>query len=274
MMNVAITGSTGLIGSRLLELLETDFSFIPLSSSDLNITNRDAVRNKLADLPYDTFLHLAGYTNVNEAEKDHDKVYALNVKATSNLYEIVTEQRKKFIYISTDYVFDGAHPPYYEDSKPNPIGYYGQTKYEGEMIVKDSAMIIRPSFPYRKEFAKKKDFMRTIKTLLEEKKQLKMVTDSLITPTFIDDFAYALKHLMNNFSPEIFHIVGASSMSPYDAGKLIARTYGLDEALIEPTTYADYFKGKALPPQYSEIKSNKNIFYKMSAFEEGLKKIM
>lgn len=272
-MNVAITGSTGLIGSRVIELLGGEFSFIPLSSADLDVTNRDAVHTKLANLQYDLFLHFAGYTNVNQAEKDRDAAYALNVTATSNLYEMVTDQRKKFVYISTDYVFDGTHPPYNEESIPHPIGYYGETKYEGEKVVKGGAMIIRPSFPYRKEFAKKKDFMRTIKALLEEQKQLKMVKDSIITPTFIDDFAYALKHLMQNFTPEIVHLVGSSSLSPYEAGKLIAHTFHLNEELISPTTYDEYFAGKALPPRYSEMKSNKNTFYTMKSFEEGLKEL-
>lgn len=274
MTTVAITGATGLIGDRVIELLNKEFSFLPLTSHDVDITNRDQVKIALQNTHYDILLHLAGYTNVNGAEQEREKAYAINVTGTQNLYDVTVEKKAKFIYISTDFVFDGTTPPYFEDSKPHPIGYYGQTKYEGELIVKDQAMIVRPSFPYRKQFDRKKDFMRTIKSLLEQKKELKMVTDSLITPTYIDDIAYALRHLMTNFTPDVYHIVGSSSMSPFDAGKLIAQTFGLDGHLIQPTTFDEYFAGKAQPPRYSEIKSKKNTFQSMKSFEEGLRELV
>lgn len=73
-----------------------------------------------------------------------------------------------------------------------------------------------------------------------------------------------------NFSGGVFHINGADSLSPYDAGKLIAKTYGLDQNLITPTTYEKYFQGKAFRSQYSDMKSRKNNFYKMRSFKEGL----
>ena len=121
-------------------------------------------------------------------------------------------------------------------------------------------MIVRISYPYRKTFELKKDFVRTIRSLLEQHKPLTMVADSLMTPTLIDDIGYALKYLFMNFSGGVFHINGADSLSPYDAGKLIAKTYGLDQNLITPTTYEKYFQGKAFRSQYSDMKSRKIIF--------------
>ena len=134
----------------------------------------------------------------------------------------------------------------------------------------EDAMIVRISYPYRKTFELKKDFVRTIRSLLEQHKPLTMVADSLMTPTLIDDIGYALKYLFMNFSGGVFHINGADSLSPYDAGKLIAKTYGLDQNLITPTTYEKYFQGKAFRSQYSDMKSRKNNFYKMRSFKEGL----
>lgn len=270
-MKIAITGSTGLIGTRLIELLNKDFQFIQILEKEVDITDRKSVQNKIKSLDFDIFFHMAAYTNVDGAELQKDRVYKINVEGTKNIFDAVLEKNKKMIYVSTDFVFDGNSPPYYEDSKPNPIGYYAQTKYEGELIVKDRAMITRFSYPYRKSFEPKKDFVRTIKFLLEQKKPLSMMTDSLITPTFIDDIAYAMKHLFQNFTPEIFHIVGGDSLSPYDAGKLVAKTFHLDENFILPTTYEEYSKGKAKRSRYSEIKSKKNTFYPMKRFEEGLR---
>jgi len=272
-IKVAITGSTGLIGSRIIELLKKKFIFIPLLEQEFNIIDQNQVCKRLKNTDFDIFLHLAAYTNVDGADIEKKRAFQINVQGTKNVFEAVDQKKKKFIYISTDFVFDGLNPPYFEDSRPNPLSYYGQTKYQGEQIVQKKGMIIRLSYPYRAFFAPKKDFVRGIISCLRQGKKLAMVEDSLITPTFIDDITHAIGYLLNNYSPDIFHIVGADSLSPYGAGKLIAKIFHLDESLIQPTTYQDYFKNKAKRPRYSEIKSKKNNFYKMKTFEEGLTKI-
>ncbi|MCX6730787.1 MAG: sugar nucleotide-binding protein, partial [Candidatus Roizmanbacteria bacterium] len=87
---------------------------------------------------------------------------------------------------------------------------------------------------------------------------------------FIDDIAYGLGHLMNNYSPEIFHLVGADAMSPYTLALSIAKAFKLNESLVGKTSYDAYFANKAKGPRYSDIQSKKNTFYKMHTFEEGL----
>jgi len=238
----------------------------------MDITNRENVFSTLKDLNFDVFLHLAAYTNVDKAEIEKEKARKINVEGTRNVFDAVRSMNKNFIYISTDFVFDGKmqKTPFFEDSKPNPVSYYGLTKYEGEKIVSGNGIIIRIAYPYRTKFDNKPDIVRTIKSLLEQGKTLSMVTDSLIVPTFIDDIGYALKKflLSKNFKPEIFHLVGTQAISPYEVGKIIAKTFGLDESLIKATTYEEYFKGKAKRPQFSDIKSRNNNFYKMGGFEE------
>lgn len=270
MFKIVITGANGLVGSRIIELLNNDFEFIPLPSSQMDITNKDQVYTVLKDLNFDFFLHLAAYTNVAKANEEKDLAYKINVEGTKNVFENVILKKKKFIYISTDFVFNGKNPPYFEDSTPSPVGVYGQTKYQGEEIVKNQSMIIRISYPYRASFDKKRDFFRTFKTFLEEKKPLKMIVDSLITPTFIDDIAYGLKYLINNFSNDIFHLVGSQSLSPYQAALTVANIFNLDKNLISTTNFEEYIKLKPGLPQFSEIKSKKNNFLKMNDFKTGL----
>lgn len=276
-LKIAITGSTGLVGSRIIELLERDFEFIPLQyENGFDVTNKEIVSNNLKGLNFDIFLHLAAYTLVDKAEEENELAYKINVDGTKNVFSVVSKKKKKFIYISTDYVFNGLTPEtvFDESSKPDPIGVYGTSKYEGEKIISDEGMIIRIAYPYRATYDLKSDFVRKIKSLLEEGKNLKMITDSIITPTFIDDIAHALKYLMSNFSKEIFHIVGSTSLSPYDGGKLIAKTFSLDESAIAKTTFGQYYKDYAKTrPQYTPTKSIKNNFYKMKTFEEGLLEI-
>ncbi len=274
MIKIAITGGNGLVGSRIIELLNKDFEFINLSSDILDITNKNQVNEVLEKINFDILLHLAAYTNVAKANEEKDLCFRINVIGTKNLIEKVINKKKKFIYISTDFVFNGKNPPYFEDSKTNPIGIYGLSKYEGEKVVNSNGMIVRISYPYRAKFDKKNDFFRTFKSFLEQKKSLSLITNSLMTPTFIDDIAYGLKYLVNNYSPEIFHLTGSQSYSPYDLGLIVSKKFNFDINLIKTTTYEAYIKLKPGIPQYSVIKSKKNNFLKMSNFEEGLEKII
>lgn len=277
MLKIALTGADGLVGSRIIELLNQDFEFIPLPQTLMDITNIEQVNNALKNLNYDIFFHLAAYTNVAGAETNKDLCFKINIDGTKNVFDVVKFQGKKFIYISTDFVFDGTNPPYFEDSQPKPTSVYASSKYEGEKIVNPpaggQAMIVRISYPYRTNFETKKDFFRTFKFYLENNKPLSMITDSLITPTFIDDIAFGLKYLFNNYSPETYHLVGSDSLSPYDACLMIAKKFNLDKSLIGKTTYKEYVKGKAHLPQFATIKSKKNNFYKKKTFEEGLTEV-
>jgi len=269
-MKIAITGATGLVGSRIVELLDKDFTFLPLNHSAVDITNADSVENTLGNLDYDLLLHCAGYTNVDGAEVEKEKVHLLNVTATKNLFEHTQKKQKKFIYISTDFVFDGNNPPYDENSSPNPIGYYGQTKYEGEQIVKDSAMIVRISYPFRASYDKRSDFFRSIKSLLAQNKPVAGITDSIITPTYIDDIASGLRYLINNFSAETFHLVGSESISPFTAFQTIAEVFNLNPKFIGETSYNSFFQNKAKRPKQGTTISIKNTFQKMKSFREAL----
>ena len=273
-LKIALTGASGLVGSRIIELLKNDFEFISLPQEEVDITDREKVGQKLQGIDFDLFLHLAAYTNVDKAEKEEDLCYKINVEGTRNVFEETQKKNKKFIFISTDFVFNGKQPFYDEDSKPDAyFGVYGMSKLEAEKVVNGKAMIVRTSFPYRSSYDKRQDFVRSIKGLLEQGKPFTMVTDSIITPTFIDDIAYALKHLFNNYSPDVFHLVGTQSLAPREAGILIAEAFGLDKSLIGKTTFAKFHVGKAPRPQKSVIRSKKNNFYPMKSFKDGLAEV-
>jgi len=96
MIKVAVTGPNGLIGTRIIELLQNDIQILPLSHSDLEITNKEAVHTKLSSMDFDILLHLAGYTNVEGAETEKELARNLNVEGTRNIFNSVPASNNCF----------------------------------------------------------------------------------------------------------------------------------------------------------------------------------
>lgn len=254
-IKVAISGARGMIGSRLVQEWKDKFKIYPLDKQEFDITDKSKTQEYLSKIDFDVFLHLAAYTNVDKAEEQKDLVYKINVEGTKNIFDVTQNLGKKLIYISTDFVFDSKkeNMPFTESSQPNPLGWYGKTKYAGEKIVKDNAMIVRLSYPYGYSPSLKKSFALKIKELLEQGKTLTMITDSLFTPTPITYIIAGLEYLIKNYQPNIYHLVGLKSYSPYEFGLKIAKKYDVNTQLIKPISFQEYIKGRAPRPQWSKI---------------------
>ena len=281
-MKILGTGLNGLVGSRIVELLKDRYEF---EFSEIDITDRSAIVQKIKNSNTPIVLHLAAKTDVDGCELDkilgkEGDAWKINVLGTQNVADACLESNKKLIYISTDFVFDGTNPPaggYTEEDIPNPINWYAQTKYEGEKIVQElqtSWIIIRIAYPYRSSFVRN-DFTRAILKRLKDGLSVAAVTDHIFTPTFIDDLETALDNLMKVEATGLFHVVGSQSLSPFDAAVIIAKVFGLDQSLISKTTRAEFFKNRAPRPFQLRVKNDKikNLGVKMRTFEEGLNEV-
>jgi len=282
-MKILGTGLTGLIGSRISELLKDKYEFENLSkSSGIDIADKDQVFEKVNASDAQIVLHLAGKTDVDECELDkslfqNGETWKINVDGTKNVADACSQTNKKLIYISTDFIFDGTKKVYVEDDIPNPINWYAQTKYEGEKIVqklKTPWIIARIAYPYRASFIKL-DFFRTILGKLQEKKPVIAITDHIFTPTFIDDIAFALDILIANNSQGIFHVVGGQSLTPLDAVNLIADEFELDRSKINKITRSEFFNNRAPRPFQLALKNDKiaGLGVRMRTFKEGVKEV-
>lgn len=282
-MKILGTGLTGLVGSRVVELLKDKYEFENLSrSSGVDIENKSQVLEKISSSDAQIVLHLAGKANVDGCELDkplgkEGEAWKINVEGTRNVADACSQTNKKIIYISTDFVFDGTKDCYSEEDVPNPINWYAQTKYEGEKIVqglKTPWIIVRIAYPYRVQF-ERSDFVRAIFKRLREGSPVAAVTDHIFTPTFVDDIAFALEALVNNNAQGIFHVVGSQSLTPLNAALLIAKTFGLDQNLISKTTRKEFFKDRAERPFQLRLKNDKitKLGIRMRTFEEGLNEI-
>lgn len=265
-MNILGTGLTGLVGSRVMDLLSPSYAFENLSlETGVDITKPDelAKRLKASDAPW--VFHFAAYTDVQAAEKEkalgeQSAAWRVNVEATRTIVSLCKELGKRLLYISTDYVFDGTKDEYAEEDKPNPQGFYAETKFHGEEAVRTlegSGVIVRIGNPYRANPKTKPDFLHKVKERLSQNLPVASPTDQLFVCTFIDDLARAIDAIVKNNAKGVYHVPSQKPVVPYDVMRLIARLYGFDEALVTKTTFAEFFKGRAPVPQKAALKHDK-----------------
>lgn len=291
------TGLSGLIGSRIQELLSSDFEFIDFSLEkgidilDFNLLKKEFSKNKEAEV----VIHLAAFTDVNKAwQEREDKnglCYRVNVLGTRNIVALCKKYKKYLIHISTDFVFDGKKPIeqlYTEKDQPIPLEdeWYGQTKCWAEEEVEKSGcqfVILRPAFPFkaRPSQSEKKidsgfklDLVRKIIKNLQEGKEVRMFSDQIITPTFVDDFSKAIDQIVKRKPKGIYHVVGSTALSPYQIALKISEVFSFDKNKIKKSSLQDF--GKDSRPRQQNLglsnkKLEKDLGFKMYPFEEALR---
>lgn len=299
-MKIIGTGLTGLVGSRITELLNGVYEFEIISSKNgISILDKQSVFKAISASNASIVIHMAAKTNVDGCELDIEKdkeiltlknenqkeeawvkeqtAWAINVFGTQNIIEACKAFNKKIIYVSTDFVFNGQKKSYTEEDVPDPINWYAKTKYEGEKLIRDSRLdwiIMRVAYPYR-AFFEKTDLVRVLISKLEKKEKLSMITDHVMVPTFIDDIANALDVLIQKNQSGVFHVVGSEALTPYNLAIKVARNFNLDESLIFKTTRREYFANKAPRPFCLNLKNDKisNLGTEMFGIDLGLREI-
>ena len=280
------TGLSGLVGSRIIELLGSLYDFEDISrKTGTDITDSDAVIQRITASKAPVVLHLAAKTDVDgsEAEKDlgpESIAWMVNVDGTQHVVDACRQTGKKLIYVSTDMVFDGSKAQgqtYIETDTPNPANFYAQTKYESEKIIASSGIsyiILRIAYPYRADF-EKKEYVRTFISLLSQGKQIKAVSDHFFTPTFIDDLAGVLDGCVAKNLQGIYHAGGSEAVSPFIVATSIAKEFGYSESLVTETTRAEYFIAKATRGFNLALNSDKikQLGIGLRSFSEGLRVI-
>lgn len=283
MQKILGTGLTGLLGNRITELL-SDFEFTPVSrATGIDISSKESLEQVFARFDGDWVLHLAAKADVDGCEADRQQgelgdAWKINVLGTQNVADLCKTYNKKLIYISTDFVFDGTKElgeSYTEEDIPNPINWYGETKFQGENAIKNSGVsyvILRIAYPYGISNAAKKDFVRIIGGRLKEGKEIRGVSDHIICPTFIDDIAEGIRVCIKSNASGLYHMVGESPLSPYDIALLIAKKVGAPLSLVSQTTRDEYFKDKAPRPLNLYLNNGKikTLNVSLKTFEEGL----
>lgn len=292
---ILITGSTGLVGSRFLDINKDTFFITTIGRENtdilINLTAADEVKKAIEKSDSEAIINFAAYTKVDEAEKDKGnrtgEAYTINVLLPSWLAEVCKATGKILYHISTDFVFDGKQEdqPYTEEDTPHPVNsWYAQTKYEGEteiMKIGCKYSIIRISYPYSGVYKRKQDVASAVVSRLQKKEIYQGITDQKIKPTSTDDIANALTLLIDNNYEGIFHIAGnfspAEYITPYGFATEVAHIFGLDTSLIKPISFKEFSKKRtAQRPQHTWLSTKKieSLDFQITSIDRALERFM
>lgn len=182
----------------------------------LDITNNESVEKMILLNRPDVVINCAAHTAVDLCEKDRENAYRINVDGPKNIAVSCEKIGAKMVHISTDYIFDGKSlVPYTEEMIPNPINYYGKTKFESEQIVmkhSSKSYIIRTGWM----FGEGNNFVKTMLRLSEENDYIKVVYDQNGTPTSAKEVARLILYLINTEQYGIYHGTCEGSTNWYD----------------------------------------------------------
>ena len=262
-MNILVTGANGQLGTALRNSSANSVDkYIFTDVTELDITDADAVKKAVTNNGIDVIVNCAAYTNVDKAEDDAQFAELLNATAVRNLAEAVKLNDGTLIHVSTDYVF-GKEPynvPCREDQTGTPTGVYGLTKLHGEQEIKKSgvkALIFRTAWLYS-EYGR--NFVKTMLNLTSTKPELKVVFDQTGTPTYAQDLADAIFHIienrMINGNEGIYHYSNEGVCSWFDFTKIIAELAGNTQCDIQPC-HSSEFPSKVVRPSYSVLDKTK-----------------
>lgn len=256
-MKVLVTGSKGQLGSDLLRVgSEYELELIGIASDELDITQEQHVYHLVNEIKPNAIIHCAAYTAVDRAEDDKAACFSVNVDGTKYLAQAAKKVKAKFMYISTDYVFDGKGTmPFIETDQPAPLGYYGLTKYEGEKLVQamlDDWFIVRISWVFG---LNGHNFVKAMLKLAQTRDELNVVADQMGSPTYTFDLARLLLDMIQTDQFGIYHATNGGFISWKDFALEIFSQAKLDIKVTGITTEA--YPTRAVRPRNSRMSKQK-----------------
>lgn len=256
-MLVLVTGVNGQLGYDVLkELTAKGHEAVGVGRSELDITDESAVSSYVQNLSPEAIIHCAAYTNVDAAETDQEGAYKVNALGTKYLAEAAKFVGAKMVYVSTDYVFDGAGTEPYEVNHPTkPLGVYGETKLVGEKFIQETLekhFIVRTAWVYG---INGNNFVKTMLKLGQDRKELGVVYDQVGSPTYTVDLAKFLVELIDSEKYGVYHASNEGVCSWHEFAVEIFKQAGM-EIQVNPLT-SDQFPRPAARPKYSVLSKKK-----------------
>lgn len=295
MEKILVTGANGLLGQTILkQLSKKNYTVVATGRgpdridegvkgkylySPVEITDGPAIEKLIMEQAPDIIVHAAAMTQVDQCELNKQDCYNINVTATRFIIDAAKAIKARLIFVSTDFVFDGSSGPYCETDDPAPVNYYGSTKMVAEKAVMESGLewaIARTILVYGEApTSGRTNIISFVKQNLEANKPIRMVTDQVRTPTFVDDLAAGIILIIEKNGRGIYHLSGSEAMTPYDIAIATARHFGLNESLISKSSSDEIKQPAVRPPKtgFDISKAENELGYKPISFQEGLSRL-
>ncbi len=257
---IVVTGSNGQLGSELRDLQHQlpQYEWIFANRENLDLANKEDIRLFFEKNKPEWFINCAAYTAVDKAESEKEQALAANAEAPGIIAIECAKIGTKLIHVSTDYVFHGdGQKPYAPEDPTNPVNFYGETKLQGEQNVLENnsqSIIIRTSWVYS---TYGKNFVKTMRGLMQTRPDLNVVADQKGTPTYAKDLAAAIVSIIQAPTQHwgVYHFSNAGEITWYDFAVEINKISGLN-CNIHPIPTSE-FPTPAKRPAYSVLDKSK-----------------
>ena len=290
-MKILITGANGFLGHHLsVQLLEKGHTVIATGRGDcrlplvnekgfqylsMDFTDPFAVHDVFEKCKPAIIVHAGAMTKVDECEQQQWQAYLTNVEGTVTMMMNAEEQKSFFIFVSTDFVFDGEKGFYKEDDSCGPVNFYGKTKLEAEDAIKEYEFdwaIVRTSLVYGTPLAGRSNILTVVKDKLEKGEEYSVVNDQVRTPTYVEDLASGIVSIIEKKATGIYHLSGEDVLTPYEIACKVATYLELDSSLIKKVTAANFSQPAKRPKDTRFVidKAKQQLGYQPISFEKGL----
>lgn len=293
-MKVLITGVNGFLGYYFIEKLIDNGHYViatgkgenklPFNSpyfvyATMDFTDVAAVNNMFQQHHPEYIIHAGAVSKPDECEKNKPLADKINVEGTGILLAAAKKYAASFLFLSTDFVFDGETGMYKETDMVNPVNYYGSTKVKAEALVQQyeySWAIVRTVLVYGKPYTKRNNVLAIVREKLEKGELYEVFNDQVRTPTYAEDIAGAIVVMMEKNVTGIYNICGEEVMTPYDMAIRVAEFLNLDTSLIKKITAKDFELAAKRPLKtgLNITKAKTELGYRPISFKEGLKKTL
>lgn len=293
MRRVLVTGSNGLLGQKLLDLYLTtkDAQLVATARGNnrytemegygytyqqMDVTQESEVMLNIIRYCPTAVINTAAMTNVDACEQDKKGCDQLNVESVKYLVEACNQFDVHLIHLSTDFIFDGENGPYTEESTPNPLSYYGESKLKAEEYIKancKSWAIVRTILVYGiVNDMSRSNIVLWVKNSLEQGKSINVVDDQYRMPTLAEDLAKGCYLIEKEQAQGIYNISGKDYMNVFEIAHRVADFWNLDKNLINKADSNSFTQPAKRPLKtgFDLSKSQENLLYAPRTFEEGL----
>ena len=254
MVKVLVVGASGFVGGQLMQAFGDSavgtYCHSPRAGLEkLDMTDSAAVAAFVKDVGPQLVIHPAAQPNVDLCESEIEESYQVNVSGTGNVARAAASVGARYVYFSTDYLFDGRHGPYATDAEPSPLSVYGRHKLEAETLVRetvDDHLIVRVCGVYGFH-PEGKNFIMGLLDKGRRGEPMNVPSDQWGTPTYVVNLAEAVKELaLTNFSG-VAHPVGPDFLVRTEFARLAAEVLGLDPSFLNPMTTEELGQAAARP---------------------------